>query len=187
MKKTATLMALTVLATSFVSTAMAQDRSMKQRTMQQGQTLVQPQQGQQRTYVNPGYQQPTPKLGFNGQIVYGFGMKVVSVNWGSAAQRAGLESGDVIVKINGRQIKSQWDYDQALQNAANYNYGQVNMKVRNVRYDWGHHVPMFAHVSTVLDGFQGGPVGPIGPRQQQGPVGPKAQGQARPAVAQNRR
>ena len=186
MKKTATLLALTVLAASFASNATAQNRPTQKRAVQQAQPQVN-QQGQQRTYVNPGYQQPTPKLGFNGQMIYGYGMKVVSVNWGSAAQRAGLESGDVILKINGRQIRSQWDYDQALQNSANFNYGRVNMKVRNVRYDWGHQVPMFAYVNTVLDGFQGGPVGPVGPRQQQGPVAPRSQQQVKPAVAFNNR
>lgn len=185
MKKTATLLAFTVLAISFASNSLAQGQAPQTRVFQQGQPQIGHAQGEQRTYVNPGFQQPTPKLGFNGQMIYGYGMKIVSLNWGSAAQRAGLEPGDVIVKINGRKIKSQWDYNQALQSAANYQYGRVNMKVRNVRYGWGQQVPMYAYVNTVLDGFQGGPVGPVGPQQQQGPVAPRSQGQVRPAVVAN--
>lgn len=165
MKKTIAFVAMTMVALSVTNTTFAQ--KMKTRTVQQQQTYVQPGfGGQQQAYV-----QPTPKLGFTGQMVYGYGMKVLSVNWGSAAQRAGLEAGDVITRINGRNIRSQWDYDQALISAANYNYGQVNMKVRNVRYDWGHNVPRYAFVTTTLNGFSpvvpASPVGPIGPRAQQ--------------------
>ena len=170
-KATTALMAATLLASSFFNSAGAQDMTGGSKTQGQPKTMVNQQGQHQRVLVDPGFQQPAPKLGFNGQMIYNYGMKVVSVNWGSAAQRAGLESGDIIVKINGQPIRSQWDYNQALRNAANYNFGRVHMKVRNVRYDWGYNVPMYAFVQTTLDGF-GSPVGPIGP---QGPVGPRAQ------------
>ena len=117
----------------------------------------------QQFIVPPGYHQPTPKLGFQGQILGGYGMKVVSVNWGTPAQKVGLESGDVITQINGRQIRSQWDYDQALRNAAKYHSGRVNLLVRNVRFDWGWKVPEYVSSTTFLQGF-GYPAGPIGPQ-----------------------
>jgi S1-C subfamily serine protease len=133
------------------------------------------QRGQQQQFVvEPGYNQPTPKLGFQGQILGGYGMKVVSVNWGTAAQRIGLESGDVITQIHGRQIRSQWDYDQALRDAAMYQSGRVSLLVRNVRFDWGWNVPEYVSSSTVLDGF-GYPQGPVGPRS----VGPDVAAQQR--------
>ncbi len=178
MKKTTAFLAVAALAISFTNTSFAQNQNQTKTIQQQTQPnqnqqrTVQPGGGQNQLLVQPGFRQPAPRLGFNGQMIHGYGMKVASVNWGSAAQRAGLESGDVIMKVNGRAIRSQWDYDQALRDAANFNYGQVNMKVRNVRYDWGHNVPMFAYVSTVLDGFASpivpaSPVGPMGPRSQQ--------------------
>ncbi len=128
----------------------------------------------QQFIVEPGYNQPTPKLGFQGQILGGYGMKVVSVNWGTPAQRIGLESGDVITQINGRQIRSQWDYDQALRDAAMYYSGRVNLQVRNVRYDWGWNVPEYVSSTTFLEGF-GYPAGPIGPQS----VGPQVAAQQR--------
>lgn len=145
-----------------------QNQQMQTQTVPQFQAIgqqqaFQTQQGQQQMFVDPGFSRPTPKLGFQGQIIVGFGMKVVSVNWGSAAQAAGLETGDIITKINGRMIRSQWDYEQALLDASRFYNGRVNMMVRNVRFDWGHHVPEYVMASTVLDGF-GAPVGPIGPQ-----------------------
>lgn len=168
-KTTKTLMAAALFATSLLNSA---DAQMKTRAIIEGQPrpAVQQHVPSQRVLVDPGYQQPTPKLGFNGQMIHGYGMKVINVNWGSAAKRAGLEPGDIIVKINGQWIRSQWDYNQALQNAANYNWGKVSMKVQNVRHKWGYNVPKYAFVKTVLDGYGGGPGGPIGPQVQAGSV-----------------
>ena len=78
-------------------------------------------------------QAPAPKLGLTGQIVYGLGMKVLTVNYGSPAQRAGLEYGDIIMKANGIRITCQADLIQALSNAAAYSNGVVNLYVKNVR------------------------------------------------------
>lgn len=122
---------------------------------------------QQQQFIDPGFNpSPAPRLGFTGQMIYGYGMKVLSVAWGTPAQRIGLETGDVIVRINGRQIRSQFDYDQALRDAATYNGGQVNLLVRNVRFDWGWNVAEYASSTTTLDGFA----------QQQGPIGPQSTG-----------
>lgn len=161
MKKQVTTMMLVVtfLSASFIN---SEATAQKKRAIQSGKSQarvhqkVQQQRGQQRVYVDPGFSQPTPKLGFQGQMLNGYGMKVVSVNWGSAAKRAGLEAGDVVTRINGRQIRSQWDYDQALRSAANNNYGRLQMKVRNIRFDWGYNVPKYAQVHATLDGYGGG-------------------------------
>ena len=156
MKKSvsATMMAVALLTASLTSNeANAQHR----RAIGHGKSKARVQQKvQKRVYLDPSLQQPRPRLGFQGQLLNGYGMKIVSVNWGSAAQRAGLEAGDVITKINGRFIRSQWDYDQALQNAARHNFGQLKMKVRNVRYTWGQNVPEYAQVRATLDGYGGG-------------------------------
>ena len=99
---------------------------------------------------------PTPKLGFTGQIVYGLGMKVLTVNYGSPAQRAGLEYGDIIMTANGIRITCQADLSRALRQAAAYSNGAVNLYVKNVRgcpirgdqdvnvtaYLFGHAIPV---------------------------------------------
>ena len=161
---TTALVAAMFATVGFSNNATAQQK----RAVIQGQPKAKIQQRgrTQRLVVDPGFNQPKPKLGFDGQLIYNYGMKVISVNWGSAAKRAGLERGDVITKINGRMIRSQWDYDQALSDAARFQNGRVTLKVRNVRYDWGHNVPKYAVVHAVLDGYWSGPgpVGPVGPR-----------------------
>lgn len=58
---------------------------------------------------------PRPqRLGFYGHLQPGWGMMVDYVLWGTPAHRAGLESGDVIVRINHRRIRSYRDYFWAL-------------------------------------------------------------------------
>lgn len=76
---------------------------------------------------------PAPKLGFTGQIVYGLGMRVLTVNYGSPAQRAGLEYGDIIMSANGVPIRCQADLSRALSNAVQFNNGAVSLYVKNVR------------------------------------------------------
>lgn len=96
---------------------------------------------QVKVYYNPGQQQPTfqynpqpyvaPtfKLQFYGHVEPSRGMVVDSLVYGGLAQRLGLEGGDVIERINGRRIRSQFDYTQAL--GASGGYGR--MLVRDVR------------------------------------------------------
>ena len=88
-------------------------------------------------------------------MVYGYGMRILSTSYGSPANQAGLERGDVIFSINGRRILCQFDYDGALQDAALYRGGFVNMTVRNVRYDMGTSFQEFVNVSTRVMGFYG--------------------------------
>jgi membrane-associated protease RseP (regulator of RpoE activity) len=80
---------------------------------------------------------PTPNLGLvNGEYKLGiyadytrFGVVVRAVEPGSAAQRLGIESGDVIRSINGITITGYSSYVQAMNNGGGY----VDMWVRNVR------------------------------------------------------
>ena len=78
-------------------------------------------------------QPPAPKLGFTGQFVYGVGRRVLGVNYGSPAQRAGLEHGDIIMRANGVQINSLADLQHALRIAAQFSSGTVNLYVKNIR------------------------------------------------------
>lgn len=66
-----------------------------------------------RPIVPPPVANPaTPRLGFMGHMQRNWGMVVDSVNSGSTAARMGLERGDMIVRINGRQINSDRSYQE---------------------------------------------------------------------------
>lgn len=103
--------------------------------------------------VNPHVQPASPRLGFYGQMQYGWGMQVVSVTPGSLAGRNGLESGDVIVEINGRSIRCDADYHGALSDAA-YQGGHVRLLVDNVRARNGFG-QRYVYVSFYLDNGSG--------------------------------
>lgn len=89
-----------------------------------------------------------PRLGFMGTMIYGYGMRVDHVTFGMPAQRAGLESGDVIWSIEGRRILSRRDYDEALWHAAIHHGGWVHMIVKNIRFDMGLSHQQFVSVSV---------------------------------------
>ena len=92
---------------------------------------------------------PAPKLGFTGQIVYGLGMRVLTVNYGSPAQRAGLEYGDIIMSANGMPIRHQGDLSRALINAVQFNNGAVSLYVKNIRgtaWQGNEYVNVTAHL-----------------------------------------
>ncbi len=80
----------------------------------------------------------TPLLGFQGHMVGGSwqrqgGMMVDYTNWNSVARRAGLESGDIITRINGQPITSTYAYQEALRQANDFNGGFVRLVVDNSR------------------------------------------------------
>lgn len=81
----------------------------------------------------------TPRLGIMGHIEYGYGMVVDSVNYGTVANRMGLERGDVIVRINNRQINSDSSYQQALFQAHQTQGGFVDLVVIDVRTGMTRH------------------------------------------------
>ncbi len=90
------------------------------------------------------------RLGFRGIMIPGQGIRVLWVNPGGQASRIGLEPGDVLNRINGVLITSDWQYRSLLQEAIQYRGGHLDILVRNVRYDWGHAVPKWVNVHTHL-------------------------------------
>ena len=73
--------------------------------------------------------QPRGGLGFSGTVVPGLGLRVNYVFPFSPAQRIGLESGDVVLLINGSRIDSMVAYARILASSG----GFVDLIVRNVR------------------------------------------------------
>ena len=76
---------------------------------------------------------PAPQIGFNGRMIYDYGMQIVSVFRGSKAQQIGLEPGDVVTHVNNRPVRSLRDLQDALRIAARFRDGVVSLRVRNVR------------------------------------------------------
>ncbi|QGJ70595.1 Hypothetical protein PBC10988_22920 [Planctomycetales bacterium 10988] len=69
------------------------------------------------------------------------GMRIRYVKPGSPAAKAGLERNDIIYAINNRQIRNEYDFDQALHNCNGYMYLRV--------INWRNSQPV--GVSTNLD------------------------------------
>lgn len=88
----------------------------------------------------------TPRLGIMGHIRQHWGMVVDSVNRGTTASRMGLEPGDVIVRINNRQINSDRSYQESLWHAVRFQNGFVDAVVVDVRT--GRTVHRTGHLYT---------------------------------------
>ncbi len=73
-----------------------------------------------------------PKFGFSSFSINGFGERITGVRWGGIAQRMGLESGDVILSLNGYPLTYQGSWTDALREAV-YNGGYVQLTIRDVR------------------------------------------------------
>lgn len=87
-----------------------------------------------RPLVPPPVASPVvPRLGIMGHIEYRWGMVVDSVVPGTTAHRMGLERGDVILRINGQDVSSDWSYRQALVRAVQFENGLVRMQIADVR------------------------------------------------------
>lgn len=84
----------------------------------------------------------TPRLGFYGHFEWGYGMIVDSVAWGTPARRMGLESGDLIVAVNGLWLRSQSDYYRAL----GYSGDHAQVTVQDVRT--GRLITRTAHLHS---------------------------------------
>ncbi len=111
-----------------------------------------------QTRLRPIYHPPlphpapyVPRLGIMGHVQYGYGMVVDSVNYGSLANRMGLERGDVIVRINNHPINNDYNYNQALLKAEQFHGGFVDLLVIDVR------TGMTRHRAGNLDGGLHGP------------------------------
>lgn len=73
-----------------------------------------------------------PKFGFSSFSIDGFGERITNVRWGGIAQQMGLESGDVILSLNGHPLTYHGAWNDALREAV-YNGGFVKLKIRDVR------------------------------------------------------
>jgi len=73
-----------------------------------------------------------PRFGFSSFNINGFGERVTSVRWGGIASRMGLESGDIILSLNGFPLSYRGSWNDALREAVN-NGGWVQLTIRDVR------------------------------------------------------
>ncbi len=111
--------------------------------------------------VDPAIQ--GPRLGMNG-ISTGHCVEVYSVNFGSAAQRLGLEPGDRILRINGHAVGSVPELLHVLRDAVGHHGGQVSVLVDNVRARRGDFMAeRYVTTRTYLDGYAQNHYPPLGP------------------------
>ena len=108
---------------------------------------------------NPNGSTPRGYLGVMATMMYGSGLRIDSVNPGSAAERMGLETGDVILGVNGTAVRSIDQFQQNLGQSG----GHVNLTVRNVRNGEVINVPGF-----LTSGGQSGPQPTSAPPQTGG-------------------
>jgi hypothetical protein len=80
-----------------------------------------------------GHGYDLPKFGFSSFNVNGYGERITGVRWGGIAQRMGLESGDVILSLNGYPLNYHGAWKDALHQAVYHGNGHVNLRVRDVR------------------------------------------------------
>jgi len=106
-----------------------------------------------RLYPGPGIPE-APRLGIYGHFQWGLGMVVDSVVWGTPAARVGLEPGDVIRAINGRVIRSEWDYFQSLGSSGGY----ARLSVQDVRSGMIITRTAFLGGGDYYSGYSGGSV-----------------------------
>jgi hypothetical protein len=104
--------------------------------------------------VNPDpYCQVLPKFGFSSFNIAGFGEQVTHVRWNGRAARMGLESGDIILSMNGFPLTYHGAWNDALREAM-VNGGLVQLTIRDVRT--GH----LAYRQTFIGS---GGIGPVTP------------------------
>ena len=82
-------------------------------------------------YPGPGCYE-LPKFGFSSFNINGYGERITKVRWGGLAQQMGLESGDVILSLNGYPLSYHGAWKDALREAMNQG-GYVQLTVRDVR------------------------------------------------------
>lgn len=104
--------------------------------------------------VDPPVHHPQIKLGVTGYFD-AHGLHVQSVVWGSYAQRVGIEPGDIISVINGRQISCLHTYRSALA----FNQGHIDLVIWDVRGRGyiSRTVYLPGHMPVPVYGNQGGP------------------------------
>ncbi len=95
-----------------------------------------------------------PRLGIHGQMLYGRGMKILSVNYDSGLRQVGAEYGDIIEEINGRPIRTLADYRSALLESVMYRGFLASIKIHNVRfgYEYGAQEHVYVTVRVQIAG-----------------------------------
>jgi S1-C subfamily serine protease len=73
-----------------------------------------------------------PKLGFDSQLIAGYGEQVTYVERGSKASRLGLEEDDVILSLNDQRLTHRGAWQLAMREAVAEG-GVVTLKVRHAR------------------------------------------------------
>jgi S1-C subfamily serine protease len=73
-----------------------------------------------------------PKLGFDSQLIAGYGEQVTYVEYGSKAFRLGLEEDDVILSLNDQRLTHRGAWQLAMREAV-ADGGVVTLKVRHAR------------------------------------------------------
>lgn len=103
---------------------------------------------------DPPIHQCQIKLGVTGYFD-AYGLNVQSVVWGSYAQRVGIEPGDIISVINGRQISCLHSYRSAL----SLSHGHIDLVVWDVRGRGyiSRTVYLPGHMPVPVYGYKKGP------------------------------
>jgi hypothetical protein len=91
-----------------------------------------------------------PKFGFSSSNIHGYGERIVHVRYGGRAAQLGLESGDIILSLNGYGLTYPGSWNDALA-AALSDGNQVRLKIRDVRT--GH-----VYFRTTFVDYGGGPI-----------------------------
>lgn len=91
------------------------------------------------------------ELGCQGRIVDN-GLQILDVRRGGIAKRLGLQVGDCLSHINGVEISSLDIYNQCLLDAGRLHDGWLNIRVKDIRFDYGYKVPEYTFVRAYIGG-----------------------------------
>ncbi len=69
------------------------------------------------------------------------GAKVLNVKEGSAAEKAGLKTGDIIIEVNGEKVSNVTDVRAQINRSENKNDYKIKVKRNNAEMDFEVHIP----------------------------------------------
>jgi len=75
----------------------------------------------------------------------GQGLRIVSVTCGSHAERIGLETGDVITRIDGRRFFSIAQFRNILGHVIVHHGGRLRLRILNIRHFYDPWQPMYVN------------------------------------------
>lgn len=108
--------------------------------------------GTQRFFIQPSPGLPPISLGFTA-VMNGQGLRIVSVTCGSHAERIGLETGDVITRIDGRKFFSIAQFRNILAHVIIHHNGRLKLRIRNIRHYYDPWQPMYVNRVYFLPTF----------------------------------